>query len=355
MKSSTAPQPIVLNGSYGEGGAALFRTALALSALTSIPVRVHNIRGATRKPGLSSEDLTFVRALEAATHAALEGDELRSSDLKFEPKNSVRPLTTRLDVQEHEKGSQPGNALIIAESVLPVLARAGSYSKLLIHGETYNANTLTFDSFERTTLAAHRRQGLCAFPRLQLAGFGYASAGEMVVEVEPSAFLPIHWDRRGEWLRGYCVVTTGGLQEGIGERGAEFALKLARERGLQLEVEHLAVEARSPGAYVSVGAEFQKGFGSAGAMGARGVRIEHVVTQAFDEFEQWLKNGATTDPYLADQLLIGCVLSGEPCEYSTSRLTQRLITMAWVIKQFMPVHITLSGREGEPSVIKVSA
>ena len=82
-------EPIFINGSHGEGGSALLRTAIAVSTLTSQPVRIHDVRGAMRKPGLTAEDLTTVHAFADCCGADLEGAEIQSSELKFRPGGGI--------------------------------------------------------------------------------------------------------------------------------------------------------------------------------------------------------------------------------------------------------------------------
>lgn len=105
---------------------------------------------------------------------------------------------------------------------------------------------------------------------------------------------------------------------------------------------------------MTIWGEFETGLGCGTGMGARGVRIETVAEQAFDQFLTWFKSDATVDPYLADQMLLPAALAEAPSTLITSKVTQRLITMAWVIKQFLPIHITIHGRDGEPGVIAVT-
>ncbi|RLC90169.1 MAG: hypothetical protein DRI79_05485 [Chloroflexi bacterium] len=53
---------VVIDGSYGEGGGQVLRSALALAALTGQPTRIEHIRAGRRKPGLQPQHLTGVRA-----------------------------------------------------------------------------------------------------------------------------------------------------------------------------------------------------------------------------------------------------------------------------------------------------
>lgn len=325
-----------------------------MSALTQQPVRVHNVRGGTRKPGITSEDLTFVRGLEASCGASLTGDDLRNGDLTFEPAHAPRPIRTRLDMYEHEKGTIPGNALIVASSLLPVLARSGGMSRLIVTGETYNPNTLVYDVFERQTLSALRQMGVYAFPHLELAGFGYGGKGEVSLEVEPSLPSGLIWKDRGKLHRVQVVIAYCDLQPSIAERGVD-ACKVALEPlGCPIDAEATTVAGHAPGIFVSILGEAERGLGCGTAMGARGIRIETVVESAVAQFREWVQSDASADPFLADHLLIPAALSSEPTEFSVSRVTRRLQTIAAVIKQFLPIHLTVLGMEGEPGVIKVS-
>jgi RNA 3'-terminal phosphate cyclase (ATP) len=79
-----------------------------------------------------------------------------------------------------------------------------------------------------------------------------------------------------------------------------------------------------------------------------------VVDQAIEQFLEWYQTSATVDPFLADHLLLPAVLCEEPSLFTVSRVTPRLLTMAWVIKQFFPIHLTILGIEGEPGTVRIS-
>ena len=65
---------IVIDGSFGEGGGQILRSALALSLLTGKPFRIERIRAGRKKPGLQRQHLTAVRAAaERSDRASLLG------------------------------------------------------------------------------------------------------------------------------------------------------------------------------------------------------------------------------------------------------------------------------------------
>jgi RNA 3'-terminal phosphate cyclase (ATP) len=66
-----------------------------------------------------------------------------------------------------------------------------------------------------------------------------------------------------------------------------------------------------------------------------------------------MSSNATVDSFLADQLLLPLVLAETPSVFTVPKLTQRLMTSIWVVKQFAPIHITVRGTENAPGTITI--
>ena len=81
---------IAIDGSSGEGGGQILRTALALSLHTGAPLRIEKIRAGRAKPGLLRQHLTAVLAAAEIGGAHVEGADLGSTELTFRP-GRVRP------------------------------------------------------------------------------------------------------------------------------------------------------------------------------------------------------------------------------------------------------------------------
>ncbi|MBX3097676.1 MAG: hypothetical protein KF812_12530 [Fimbriimonadaceae bacterium] len=342
-----------INGGHGEGGGALLRTAIVTGALTQRTVSIHSVRGAMRKPGLNAEDLALITAVATMTKANVYGDHPGSNEVNFEPKVAPRRLTDTIDVAQFESGTVSGGALVIASSLLPLLARATGYSEVSIAGETHGSNMLSFESFERSLLPALRAFGLYGFPALEKAGFGYGVHGKVRLETEPSGLSGVNLRKRGELSRGGAIVCYGDLREEIAERASATLSPLMERRGLNPEIEIVEVPTREPGLHITVWSEFDSAFGSGSASGRRGTKIEVVAEEAVSSFDEWFQTDTTLDSYLADQVLLTAALADGPTFFSVPRVTRRLLTMAWVIKQFMPIPITIRGAEGSPGTISV--
>ncbi|HEY2147356.1 MAG TPA: RNA 3'-terminal phosphate cyclase, partial [Pirellulales bacterium] len=76
---------IALDGSAGEGGGQILRSALALSMVTGKPVDLEKIRARRPKPGLLRQHLTAVLAAAKISGAELGGAHLGSRELWFTP------------------------------------------------------------------------------------------------------------------------------------------------------------------------------------------------------------------------------------------------------------------------------
>ncbi|HVY61631.1 MAG TPA: RNA 3'-terminal phosphate cyclase, partial [Planctomycetota bacterium] len=76
---------ILIDGSMGEGGGQILRTALAASLVTGRPFRIEKIRAGRSRPGLMRQHLAAVRAAVEVSGAAESGAGVGSQELAFRP------------------------------------------------------------------------------------------------------------------------------------------------------------------------------------------------------------------------------------------------------------------------------
>jgi RNA 3'-terminal phosphate cyclase (ATP) len=348
----SAHATIVLDGSHGEGGGALLRTALAVSALTQQPVRIASVRGGTNYPGLDPEDVTIIEALAKCCAAETVGATFGSDSIDFHPTVRPRNLNGTVEIRRNEM-RRGANACIVLGTLAPVLARAGAYSVLDAEGETFGNNALSYDYFAQVTVPVLRKAGLYLFPDLVSGGFGRESRGKMSLDVEPSAIQGVVWPERGRLLSVRAVVTTAVVAPAVGLRAVAHLRRLAQNAGLDIAIEHHEIDSNTPGFFVTAWATYERGAGGGTAMGSRGMRAEMLAQSAFEELCAWMATSATVDPFLADQILLPLAFAEGESTFSVSRLTPRFLTCAWVVKQFTPIHITIRGTENGPGTITI--
>src|ERR1019366_3515979 len=81
---------IQIDGSIGEGGGQILRSALGLSMVIGQAFRIDKIRAGREKPGLLRQHLTAVNAAVAICGATVDGNVISSQTLSFKP-GKVKP------------------------------------------------------------------------------------------------------------------------------------------------------------------------------------------------------------------------------------------------------------------------
>jgi RNA 3'-terminal phosphate cyclase len=83
---------LIIDGSYGEGGGQIVRTAVSLSAITGKPIQIINIRAKRNSPGLRAQHLSAVKAVADLFHAKVKNLKVGADWIRFIPHNySHRP------------------------------------------------------------------------------------------------------------------------------------------------------------------------------------------------------------------------------------------------------------------------
>ena len=148
---------LIIDGSKGEGGGQILRTALGLSAITSRAFRLVNIRAMRRNPGLLPQHLSATRAAAAISGASLAGDQLGSSELVFAPTHPPQPGAYLFDVAEIAGHGSAGSTILILQTIVVPLALAQGDSTLVVRGGTHLDWAPAYDDFANAYLPALRR------------------------------------------------------------------------------------------------------------------------------------------------------------------------------------------------------
>ncbi len=136
---------IRIDGSFGEGGGQILRTALSLSLVTGRPIQIDNIRAGRERPGLLRQHLTAVLAAAEIGQAQVEGAVLGSTSIGFVP-GPVKAGEYRFAV------GSAGSGTLVFQTVLPALMLATGPSRLVIEGGTHNDAAPPFPFLERAFL-----------------------------------------------------------------------------------------------------------------------------------------------------------------------------------------------------------
>lgn len=337
---------LTIDGSYGEGGGQILRTALALSAVLDRPVLIEKIRAGRRNPGLQAQHLAGVKALAEITRAEVEGATTGSISLRFVP-TQIGHGAYRWDV------GTAGAISLVLQAILVPLAFAPGASHIAITGGTHVPWSPPFPYVEQVLLPTLQGMGLRVLLRLGRWGF-YPKGGGMVEgTIEPSKLQPLTLTRRGSLTEIVGLSAAAGVPIGIAERQRERALARLISLGVPCRIETSSVQASSPGTVLFLLIRCEGGRAGFSSLGERGKPAERVSDEACDQLLAHLEREGVADPYLADQLLLPMALAPGSSSMTTTRVTEHLLTNRWVVEQFLPGRVRVEGGVGQPGRVTV--
>ena len=343
---------IPIDGSQGEGGGQVLRTALALSAHTGQGFEITKIRARRSVPGLRPQHLAAVRAASLICGAKVGGAYDGSPDMRFEP-GEIYSGDFRFEI------ATAGAATLVMQTIVAPLATVEGTSRVAVTGGTHVPHSPSYHYLAQHWTAVVARLGLA--PRFELvrAGFYPPGGGEIRAEVTP-------WTRPA----GLTLESRGALVEIVGTSGAREPGKgagdlarrqadAARERlwearRLESRWDMASLAAASPGSFLLLEAVFEHSRAAFGFLGERGVRPEVLGDRAARTVLGFLDTEAAVDPHLADQLAVPLAIGGGGGRVTTNVVTAHLETVAAIVSLF-GIGARTWGRVGGPGGLEVDA
>jgi len=313
---------IKIDGSYGEGGGQILRTAIALSCVTQKPVEVYNIRANRPKPGLAMQHLKGIEAAKLITNADVEGLKLGSTKVVFKPR-SLKGGSFRIDI------GTAGSVTLILQTILLPSLYAEKPSTFEIRGGTDVKWSPSVDYVRFVTFKALK--DLNANVELDLIARGYypEGGGKVIVRVEPSKLLGKEFDvLKCDVIEG--ISHCQNLPNHVAERQKRSAMEVLESKGYKVDVN---VEVRK-GVSTGSGITLWCGYKGSVALGEKGKRAEIVGKECAEELIKELESDSIFDRHLADQIMPFSAVARGKTIYTTTEVTKHQISNAYVINKF---------------------
>lgn len=331
---------IELDGSGGEGGGQILRSALTLSMITGKPFLIDRIRAKRSKPGLLRQHLTAIQAAAAICGAEVSGGEIGSKNLGFTP-SSIKGGDYRFAI------GTAGSCTLVLQTVLPALWFAEGDSTLSISGGTHNPAAPPADFLIHTWLPLMLSVGVDSDIELVRHGFYPAGGGEVVAKVRPGGALrPLELTDRGALLGMKAIAIVAGVPVDVAKR--ELAGVAARLPDVEQELRVLPSR-EGPGNAVLVELRYVATTEVFAAFGERGLPAEAVAETVAKEAQEFRDGSAAVGEHLADQLVLPMALAGRGT-FTTSRLSSHLLTNIAIIEKFLAVKFAISDVEGSAKI-----
>lgn len=356
---------IELDGTLGEGGGQIIRTALALSTLTQQAFHITGIRTGRSEPGLKMQHLHCIKALQKLTHAQAEGAALGSTELTFIPQ-PFKGKSLSIDIET------AGSITLFFQAVLLPCCFADKQMKIDVIGGTDVAWAMPIDYF-RDVLAPHLRRWVDIDITTERRGYYPQGNGKVTVRIKPRiarsdfATFEEFWQalrKHGQHLQlteQHHLLSIKGISHAsksleetrVAERQAHAAQQLLAKYGCPVSIRTEYADTLSPGSGITLWAVFSKDKDDldianpiiigADNLGEKGVPAEIVGQTCAKRLIDTISSSAAADSHLADNLIPWMALV-PPSSLKTNVLTPHTTTNIEIVKKFIPVHFDIAGK-----------
>ncbi|MCL7412860.1 MAG: RNA 3'-terminal phosphate cyclase [ANME-2 cluster archaeon] len=325
---------ITIDGSYGEGGGQIIRTAVALSAVSGDPVAITNIRSARPQPGLKAQHHMAVRTAAKMTGAQVEGLKIGSTELTFKPQDIIGG---HYDIDIGTAGS----ITLLLQCLIPAAAASKERITLDITGGTDVAWSPPVDHMSHVLLPVLASMGLECSIKVKQRGYYPKGGGKVKAVIVPSVLAGVKLEQGARYNAITGISHSSNLPEHVSRRQSESALAVLDAAGYSASIDSENSRCPSTGSGITL----WSGHTGGSALGKRGLPAEKVGRAAACEIIAELDSGAAVDVHLADQVIPYMGLAGSG-SLTVREVSEHTRTNIWVVEQFLDVQFRVEEQEG---------
>jgi RNA 3'-terminal phosphate cyclase (ATP) len=333
---------LTLDGSQGEGGGQIVRTALTLSTITGTAIRIKNIRGGRSPHGLRAQHVTAIRAAADICGAAVSGADVGSGEITFEPGGPGRAGDYEWAV------GTAGSVTLVLQTVLLPLVLAEGTSTVKVHGGTHVPSSPSGHYLRDVYMPVLLSLGANVEIYMDTYGWMPEGGGTISAYVQGRARLSgLDMRQRGPVERVIGTAVGCNLPSHIPQRMANRAVNLLGvSLQVPLDIRPVRTRSISTGAGLFLAAEYTNGRGGFGMLGRKGMPSEVVAEKAITALLDFDASGAAVDRHLADQLVVPLALAEGESIVSTDAITPHLLTNTAVVRAFLdrPIEVDEQAR-----------
>jgi RNA 3'-phosphate cyclase len=325
---------IKIDGSYGEGGGQIVRTAIALSAVTTKPVEIVNIRANRPNPGLRAQHVTAIKCMQHISNADVEDLSVGSKRIVFIPKG-LKGGNYKFDI------GTAGSITLVFQAALLAAIQANKTFSLRLKGGTDVKWSPSWDYFSHIFLSLINRMGVDATAKLVRRGYFPEGGGEAVLTVNPVKNIkPFNVTDRQEFREVKGIIHISRLPDHISKRMRNTVKKMFIKYSIEndIKIEEVS-DALCEGVGITLWAQSEKTVLGTTLLGERGLPAETIGETAARNILSEITSGATLDIHAADQLLPYMALAAEfgKSAFLVRNLSNHAKTNMWLIKHFLDV------------------
>ncbi len=322
---------IQIDGSYGEGGGQIIRTAIGLSCVTGKPCRIFNIRKNRNLPGLKPQHYKGIEAAKKMCNADVKGLGIGSTEIEFHP-HKLETSSLKTDI-----GTAGSITLLLQTLMIPAIHSMKTLT-LEIIGGTHVKWSPTTDYFQNIFCSFMQRMGIKVRTEILRYGFYPKGGGHVKVVIKPGELKPLNLLERGEILQiqSWSIASQNLKHSSVAERQIDGAEKIIRIENPNVEY----VDSLSAGTSIHLQANCENSVLGCSVLGESRKSAESVGREAANLLKEQMDSGACLDEWMTDQILPYLALAKGKSEISVPKITKHAETNMWIIKKFIDTEFT---------------
>lgn len=309
---------IEIDGSFGEGGGQIVRTAVTLSCILNKPIKIKNIRKGRKNPGLKPQHIAILKILKKICGANLEDVKIGSTDLQFIPNEMKGNFNLTEDV------GTAGSISLIIQVLIPAVAICKKSLKIRIKGGTNVLWSPTIDYTQIILKELYARMGIKFFINLIRRGYYPKGGGIIDLEIFPSERIcPINLNtRKTKNIKLFCSFSKipldlinkqlKDIQEKLLENNFKIQSQIKEETSLD-SGSSLLISSIDSDSIIGVDSLFNK------------------KTKKFDiNLDEFIQNNSSVDENLADMLVLPACLADGLTVFQVKKISKHLETNLYI-------------------------
>ncbi|HKY10772.1 MAG TPA: RNA 3'-terminal phosphate cyclase [Nitrososphaera sp.] len=322
---------IKIDGSQGEGGGQILRTAISLSAITGRPIEVSNIRANRTNPGLRPQHMAGIRIIADLFHAKSENLKVGAEWIRFSPSDKFEGGSIKFDI------GTAGSIPLILMTVVPAVSLSNNSLQIEVTGGTDVKASPTIDYIKHIVAKSYLSIGPKFSVDVLKRGYYPKGGGIVQCTIKPCKTPGTIELLATEYLEPKIISVCSQLPIHVAKRQISSALIALEKKDIRCSNYTASIETSiSPGSSILVYSASDFGLYVGGdSIGELGKRAEAVGNEAAMRFLDSTLAQATVDPFLADMLVLPLALSKGRSRYRVGRVTQHLLTSLHVVSQMI--------------------
>ena len=322
-----------LDGSYGEGGGQILRTAVSLSTLTKKPIKIKKIRANRPNPGIKPQHYISIQAIKELCGAETKGLEIGSSELTFKPGN-FKGGEYKFDI------GTAGSITLAYQAIILASLKTETPVSIRLNGGTDVKWSPSWDYFQNVFLSLLQKCGIKIDAKIIKRGYYPKGGGETIINISPiEKIKPLKLNKTQEFKNVEGIIHISNLPDHISTRIKHSAIKTLLKNDLMTSIEIDKSESLSPGTGITLWSKTKDTILGTTLLGERDLLSEEVGKNAALNLFDEIQTESTLDVFALDQLLPYMVLAKEKGASSciVKNISNHAQTNMWLIKQFFDV------------------